>query len=1070
MATAAPAVARRYELQHKLGQGGMGEVYAAFDRLTGIQVALKRVLHMQPLTMPPTDSRDVRRTLAHEFRILTALRHPHIINVLDYGFDAERQPYYTMTLMEGARPITEAARAFTSAQRGQAFADMLQALAYLHRRGILHRDLKPANILVDATDCVKLLDFGLAAHERASGSTGTLAYMPPEILQQRGATPQSDLFSLGIIAYELFAQRHPFADVSTDKLIENLLRAEPDYDALPPQLRPIILRLMMKDPLARYPDAESALSDLAALSADPITIEDANVRESFLQAARFIGRETELNQLTGELERIIDNADHTPAGAAFLIEGESGVGKSRLLEELRTHALINGVLVLRGQCIAGSSTPFELWRDVLRRLLLEHDINDVEAGALREIIPNIGELLGRDVPSLPSLDVISARNRVIDTILMLFRRHNQPTLLILEDLHWGLESLIPLRRLLEQLTNLPLMIVGSYRTEEALTLPSQLPQMQRLPLERLTPAEVAALSEAMIGSAGAQQYIVNYLHKQSEGNVLFLIEVIRALADNAGNLGGIGTKTLPSNVFAGGIARIVARRLARLPAEAAPALQLAALAGRSIDEKLLAHLVGEHAERWLQAGIDAAIFEMVDGHCRFAHDRLRDAIIATIDPSDLPDLHRRIAEGLEALYPETRLIASALCEHWHAAGDAEKEAFYAAIVTDQRFNLGILSEAQYMLERALALQPQNLQVQLTLYKLAGGIYYDLGKPDISTEYYGLLLRLARSLNEGELEGAALEGLGSAAYQVSDFDAARTWLEDSLRLRRSINDQRGSSSSLNWLSVLHRFRGDYDASWEALQESLKLRRAINDQMGIARSLYQMSIHARNRGAFAEAIEYLHEASHFRRAAADGRGLGDDLNNLGLCYLLMHDYARARTALNEGLHTRETSDNQRGIASSQNSLGDLNMAEGNYGAAIRSYGSALGIWHKAQDRWNIANSYASLGYVQARMGEVLSARFHLSTSLALAREISAAFIILKVLIGFALLALHDGQPELAALLLGGVEQHPAMTAQLQQIYFAPVSTAFDLDAYAAEYALGAQSDLEALAALEFVQREA
>src|SRR3954447_6912586 len=166
MRTASIEITRRYWLQDKLGEGGMGEVYAAFDRLTGTKVALKRVLHApQDLLFstrfaqedPENSIAALQRVLANEFRVLASLRHPHIISVLDYGFDAHHYSYYTMTLIDAPLTITEAAQRFTIAECIQAFAQMLQALAYLHRRDILHRDLKPGNVLIDERNAVKLL-------------------------------------------------------------------------------------------------------------------------------------------------------------------------------------------------------------------------------------------------------------------------------------------------------------------------------------------------------------------------------------------------------------------------------------------------------------------------------------------------------------------------------------------------------------------------------------------------------------------------------------------------------------------------------------------------------------------------------------------------------------------------------------------------------------------------------------------------------------------------------------------------------------------------------------------------
>ncbi|MEO8395577.1 MAG: serine/threonine-protein kinase, partial [Chloroflexota bacterium] len=523
MRTASIEITRRYWLQDKLGEGGMGEVYAAYDRLTGTKVALKRVLHApQELVFSTRFAQedtedtavDLQRVLANEFRVLASLRHPHIISVLDYGFDSDHYSYYTMSLINTPMTITDAARSFTVPESIQAFAQMLQALAYLHRRDILHRDLKPGNVLIDERNAVKLLDFGLASQDSVRSTTGTLAYMPPEMIQQGQATPQSDLYSLGMVAYELFAGQYPFSQKNTNELLDQLLKQMPDMQPIPVKIRPIITRLLMKNPADRYADAEAALADLAEMSGGAITVEDASVRESFLQAARFIGRERELSLLTDRLDQIISAAQtsEATAGAGYLIGGESGVGKSRLLDELRTHALLNGALVLRGQCLAESGQPFQMWRDVVRRLLLESDVSDAEVAVLREIVPDIPDLLSREVATVPGLGTVATQSRLIDTILGLFQRQTQPIVLILEDLQWGGESLAPLRRLLALCGSLPLLIVGSYRNEEAPTLPNQMPEMVTLTLGRLTIEEIADLSRAMIGLGGAQQSLVDYLH------------------------------------------------------------------------------------------------------------------------------------------------------------------------------------------------------------------------------------------------------------------------------------------------------------------------------------------------------------------------------------------------------------------------------------------------------------------------------------------------------------------------------------------------------------------------------
>ncbi|MFP2908441.1 serine/threonine-protein kinase, partial [Pyxidicoccus sp. 3LFB2] len=162
-------VGGRYRILDFLGRGGAGTVWRAHDLLSG-PVAVKR-LHrtLEDLARLPSGAstpssaarHEMALSLAHEFQTLASVRHPHVISVLDYGFDAERRPYLAMDLLEDAQHLVQAGAGQPLDTQVDLLLQTLKALAYLHRRGIIHRDLKPANVLV-AHGQVKVLDFGLA--------------------------------------------------------------------------------------------------------------------------------------------------------------------------------------------------------------------------------------------------------------------------------------------------------------------------------------------------------------------------------------------------------------------------------------------------------------------------------------------------------------------------------------------------------------------------------------------------------------------------------------------------------------------------------------------------------------------------------------------------------------------------------------------------------------------------------------------------------------------------------------------------------------------------------------------
>jgi eukaryotic-like serine/threonine-protein kinase len=240
--TSAPILlGNRYQLLENLDSGAMGTIYRAQDRLTGQILALKRVQNQPERTNHPTSDSQPQVALAREFQALATLRHPNVISVIDYGFDAESVPFFTMDLLENAQTLLEAGKDLPLAGKVGLLVQVLQALAYVHRRGIVHRDLKPRNILVVGGQ-VKVLDFGLsvAANDNAQVA-GTLPYMPPEILRGEAGSFASDLYAVGVIAYEMMGGQHPFDDQSSN-VIRRILTLDPDIERL--KLPPALTKLL----------------------------------------------------------------------------------------------------------------------------------------------------------------------------------------------------------------------------------------------------------------------------------------------------------------------------------------------------------------------------------------------------------------------------------------------------------------------------------------------------------------------------------------------------------------------------------------------------------------------------------------------------------------------------------------------------------------------------------------------------------------------------------------------------------------------------------------------------------
>jgi len=986
MSTAQPQptlLGRRYRLQNKLGQGGMGAVYHAHDRLTGAEVALKQLRVDTPMLnairhASQTDE-DPLLALANEFQVMASLRHPNIVSVYDYGFDTHGQPYFTMTLLDGAQSITDAARGLPQPAQIDLLIQTLQALAYIHRRGILHRDLKPSNVLVKE-GTVYVVDFGLAQeHSGASFApiAGTLAYLAPEILAEVPASRASDLYALGVIAYEVLAGKHPFEGLSVTDLIISISTGEIDVASLDlePHLKAVLMRVLQKDPTLRYQSAEAVLNELTNVGNASATQETAEIRESYLQAARFVGREQELSQLRQAFESLGSR------GSGWLIGGESGVGKSRLVNELRAQALVNGALVLVGQGVSDGGLPYQLWRDIARRLALMGELSDTEAAALRQVVPDIETLIEQDVPSLTETDPAELQRQLFQAMESLLRQAlaTQPVLIILEDLQWAAESLAVLRALIPLIAELPLMIIGTYRDDESPHLPDKLPSFQVLPLRRLTHDEIERLSASMLGDAGVRPMIVDLLERETEGNVFFLVEVVRALAQEAGSLNDIGLVTLPTNVMSGGIQRIVHYRLERVPLWARAWLDVAAVFGRRVDEAVMRAAAPDlDLERWLQACADAAVLEVSDNAYRFAHDKLREGVLTELDDSRRVEVNRIVAESVERAYPDSLTdYALILSQHWAAAGDDAKEAHYSMIAAHESYERDDYINAMQLYQRAFALNAPQYAANPD--KTLADLYFGLGRACFSlSDYQGVIdwqtqaLEQYRRIGDRFGEADAIYALGEVDLRQSRYDIARERIQQSLDIFRTLDAPKKSAYALMTLGVIHTQSDEFDKSIAIFEECLDMMRAIGDQRAVGRVLNNMAIAYDMSGDLERALGIYQESLDLRRTLNDRMGIVYSLANLGAINNDRGENALALTQLEEAYQRSLVLGERQTTATILSMLGQVHHALGHYAEAEQTQNEALVMRRHLNDRRGICNSLISLALIACEQHRVEHAR--------------------------------------------------------------------------------------------------
>ncbi|HMA27334.1 MAG TPA: protein kinase, partial [Solirubrobacterales bacterium] len=440
-------IAGRYRVRRFLGQVGRKKVYLSDDTATGTGVAVALF-----------DTAGVGATIqARAYREAEAMSklgdHPHLVTVLDTGEDGGN-PFIVSRYMPGGdvEGLLAAAGGRLEVERAvEIAADVSRALEHAHSRGIVHRDLKPANVWIDDDGRARLGDFGLATTEaraRVSGGTlvGTVAYLPPEQALGEAARPQSDLYSLGALLYEMLTGQPPFPGDDAVSIISQHLHADPvppsrHNPQVPEALDRVVLGLLAKRPEDRPESASEARElILAALEEHPSegADEPPNPLES-LAGGVFVGRELELEGLREAVDGALAGR-----GSLQLLVGEPGIGKTRASEEIATYARVSGARVYWGRCREDEGAPaYWPWVQAIRSYARDADpvalAWQLGAGAaeVAQLIPEVAEKL--DIEPAKGTDSEEARFRLFDSVtsLLLAAARDRPLVLVLDDLHWA---------------------------------------------------------------------------------------------------------------------------------------------------------------------------------------------------------------------------------------------------------------------------------------------------------------------------------------------------------------------------------------------------------------------------------------------------------------------------------------------------------------------------------------------------------------------------------------------------------------------------------------------------------
>ncbi|MBV9464130.1 MAG: AAA family ATPase, partial [Verrucomicrobiae bacterium] len=565
--TSAPLMADRYELRGKTGEDLVSEFYDAWDARENRPVRIQWVL-----------AKAAQRSAENLFRFrrlqreLAELRHAHVVPILD---QLEWEGREAIALDPEGEPLVIGGDALPPAEAANRLVEIATALQAAHDHGILHGSLHPACVRITADGNARLEGFGtvllldLTAVRAKENVRRVFGYLAPEQsgILRKPTDARSDLYSLGILAYEILSGAHPYPAEEANALISQHISRTPRSlreirSEIPEALERVVFKLIAKDPEDRYQTAQGVLSDLneiadalragRAPALAEVGLKDRVRKPSF--STRLIGRDDELARLRHAVSRAKNGK-----GAVVFIHGEPGVGKTRLINELRADVHAIGGLFIGAKCNqydAGSpfkvlSMAAESFIERVRRMSAEEQQRQIAAvrenvgelgGEIAKVAPRIAELIGVS-PALAELDPHQQRTRFLVTAVAFLAglgSREQPAVLFLEDLQWADEgSCELLERVAPRLENQFVTLIASYRDTEV-GPDHPVARIQKTLESRFDDVPVRAfaheqtldmVSRVLMETPERVAGLAEYLWGRTHGNPFFILELLRTMVE-----------------------------------------------------------------------------------------------------------------------------------------------------------------------------------------------------------------------------------------------------------------------------------------------------------------------------------------------------------------------------------------------------------------------------------------------------------------------------------------------------------------------------------------------------------
>ncbi len=985
-------IAGRYEIIEELGEGGMGRVFRVQDTKVNEEVALKLIK-----SEIASDKKTIER-FKGELKTARKIRHKNVCGMYDLG-EEKGLHFITMEYVSGEnlKSLIQKKKRLDAEKIISIAKQVCEGLSEAHRLGVVHRDLKPSNIMIDKEGNARIMDFGIAHSLKTKGITdegvivGTPDYMSPEQVVGRDVDQRSDIYSLGVILYEMITGQVPFVgDTALSVAYQHTHEPPRDPRALNDQIdkhvSDLVLKCLEKDKENRF---QSAVEVLLALAGETSSISlpgdvvssikapDAYPNNLPIQSTSFIGREEDLvltkNLLSQAIVRLLT------------LTGTGGIGKTRLalhLAKMLSEQFKDGIFFVP---LAPITDPMLVTPTIAKTL-------DVHERGDQPILVTLGEFL-QNRKMLLLLDNFEHVGEAASDIAQLLEACSSIKFLITsrEALHVKGENEFLVRPLafpdLYQKTTKDLLQKNpsvelfyqraqsvkpsfSITDDNAHSVAEICARLDGLPLAiELAAARIKLFSpKALLNrliEAGGQSSLRILTHGPRDAPARH--RTLRSAMDWSYELLDENEKKLfqTLSVFAGGFTFSAAETMC-CPKET----DLDSRSGETMSMDVmdgLASLLDKSLLRQDESGEDELRFSMLGMIQEYAEEKLQES-------GREPGVRERHANFFLALAEE----ASS-----HLKG-AEQEVWLERLEEEHnnlRAGLG------WFLQKTEESSEASAHSALSGLRMAGALSQFWDTHGYFSEGRRWLKKVLASIETPSYERVdALTGAGWLAARLSDMGDAIQMYEQAIDIARGIGYKAGIAKALGGLAFAKEFLGADDTVIEGLQtESLDLWREVGDKRGIATALGPLAHRAASAYDFKVANTLFEESLALFREVQDKREIAGALWNLAQIAVVIGQFDKAREIYEESLKIYEDLKDLHGVATQLRGLGRVERFQGNTKLARSLYEEALANFRSLGDKGCGSIALAGLGRVALDQDDVKEATSLAQECLSMSREV-------------------------------------------------------------------------------------